>query len=224
MTILAKKIVGLFLVFAYSMSTQAFELLSEGAMGSVSAVSANSADEIISVAGSSAAGLRVDGDYESLPFQTSVRVEDYAKDDASEELNFALTREVDSWAQTLKQNVGSTPAAENLEIGYIDELPASSFQENAFVVRDEEFDRLILEPESMLERRQDKGIYDLGRIEQVVTQLRQNADSVEYVVRREMDFIANINASVSNNAPSIGSTYISNITGVSNVKISSVRD
>lgn len=202
-------------------TANSLELLSEGAMGSVSAVTANSAEEIISIAGSTAAGLRVDDEYETLPFQTEVKVDEYATDEVSEDLNYALTQEVDAWTQTLKQR---TEDPVNLEVGYIDELPESSFDEANFVVRDQEFDRLIFEPPVEEDSEQQGTIYELGRVEQALTKLEQNVDSVRYIIRREVDFVATIDASISDDTPSIGSGYISNLTSISNVKIASVRD
>jgi hypothetical protein len=213
------------LVCCMSFGVQAFELLSEGAMGSVSAVTANSAEEIISVAGSTAAGLRVDDEYEPLPFQTSVEIDEYATDEVSEELNYALTQEVDAWAQTLRQRNDEVAADNaNLEVGYIDELPASSFDESAFVVRDEEFERLIFEPSAASDSDQESTLYEIGRVEQTLTKLQQNADSVEYIVRRQVDFVAVVDAFISDNTPSIGSAYISNLNSISNVKIAAIRD
>lgn len=215
--------VFLFLAGTLSLSANAFELLSEGAMGSVSAVTANSAEEIISIAGASAAGLRVDDDYESLPFQTDVQIEEYATDETSEELNYALTQEVGAWAETLRQRTENAVPA-NLEVGYIDELPESSFDETAFVVRDDEFDRLIFEPDTLNENDQESAIFEIGRVDQTLTKLQQNVDSVQYLIEREVDFVANIDAFISDNSPSIGSTYITNLTSISNVKIAAIRD
>lgn len=226
MKIFSSFLIGkVFLVLAgtLSLSAHAFELLSEGAMGSVSAVTANSAEEIISIAGSSAAGLRVDDDYETLPFQTDVQIEEYATDETSEELNYALTQEVGEWAETLRQRTENSVSG-NLEVGYIDELPESSFEEAAFVVRDDEFDRLIFEPETLNENDQESTIYEIGRIDQTLTKLQQNVDSVQYIIERKVDFVATIDASISDDTPSIGSGYITNLTSISNVKIAAVRD
>ena len=212
-----------FIVFfaLYTYSSSALELLSEGAMGSVSAVTANSAEEIINIAGSTAAGLRVDDEYEALPFQTEVQIDEYATDEVSEDLSYALTQEVDAWTQTLKQRTEETV---NLEVGYIDELPESSFDESNFVVRDQEFDRLIFEPPVEEDSEQQGTTYELGRVEQALTKLEQSVDTVRYIIRREVDFVATIDASISDNSPSIGSGYITNLSSISNVKIAAVRD
>ena len=216
--------VFLFISAGLSLNAHSFELLSEGAMGSVSAVTANSAEEIISIAGPSAAGLRVDDEYETLPFKTDVQVDEYATDETSEELNFALTQEVGAWAETLRQRTDNIDSASALEVGYINELPESSFDETAFVVRDDEFDRLIFEPEALNNNDQENTIFELGRVDQTLTKLQQNADSVQYIIERELDFVSNIDAFISDNSPSIGSTYITNLTSISNVKIAAIRD
>lgn len=224
-TNLAKQLKALILltVLTVSQSVLAFELLSEGAMGSVSAVSANTAEEIVSVAGSSAAGLRVDDGYEILPFKTSVKVDAYAKDEVSDELDYSLVQEVDNWADSLRQKSEVSPVSA-FEIGYIDELPESSFDESSFIIRDEEFDRLIFEPEGSDAQDQEKTTYEIGRVEQTITKIEQRVDSVQYIVERKVDFVATIDAAISDDSPSIGSGYITNLTSISNVKIATVRD
>lgn len=206
----------------FNSAAMSFELLSEGAMGSVSAVSANTAEEIVNIAGPTAAGLRVDDGYEVLPFKTSVQVDASDKDEVSNEIGYSLVQEVDTWVDSLRQRselVDST----TFELGYIDELPASSFEESAFVVRDDEFDRVIFEPESN-RNDQESTTYELGRVEQVITKIEQKVDSVQYIIERKVDFVATIDAYISENGPSIGSGYISNLSGISNVTIATVRD
>lgn len=209
-------------LFTMSQLAVAFELLSEGAMGSVSAVSANTAEEIVSVAGSTAAGLRVDDGYEVLPFKTNVKVDEYAKDEVSNELDYSLIQEVDSWAGSLRQR-SEVAADQAFDVGYIDELPDSSFDEAAFIIRDEEFDRLIFEPKNENAQEQESTTYEQGRIEQTITKIEQRTDSVEYIVERKVDFVATIDASLDNER-SIGSGFITNLTSISNVKIATVRD
>ena len=217
------QILGLLACLFLSRAVFAFELLSEGAMGSVSAISANTAEEIVSVAGSSAAGLRVDDGYEVLPFKTSVQVDSSDTDEVSTELNFGLVQEVGLWADSLRQR-NEIITSTDFEVGFIDELPSSSFDESAFVIRDDEFERLIFEPESARQDGQDSTVYEIGKIEQTITKIEQNIDSVEYIIERKVDYVAILNSSISNDLPSIGSAYISNLTSVSNVRIAAVRD
>lgn len=218
-----RSISGLILCMSLSGLASSFELLSEGAMGSVSAVSANTAEEIVSVAGPSAAGLRVDEDYELLPFRVSVQVDDSDKDEVSMEQNYELTQEVDSWADSLRQR-SEIVTSSDFEVGYVDELPESSFDESAFVVREEGFEKLIFEPESSRNDGEESTSYEIGRVDQVITQIEQDVDSIEYIVERRVDFVATIDAYISTDTPSIGSAYISNLVGVSNVRIATVRE
>ena len=220
------KTIGLFLCLLLSRFVFAFELLSESAMGSVSAVSANTAEEIVNVAGSSAAGLRVDDGYEVLPFKVSVQVGLSETDEVSTDLSFSLVQEVDSWVENLTQR-NDIIESTNFEVGYVDELPLSVFDESAFVLRDEDFERLIIEPEhdrQIRQYEQETTIYEIGRIDQAITIIEQNVDSVEYIVERKLDFAATIDAFISDDSPSIGSGYISNLTSRSNVRIAAIRD
>lgn len=206
----------------FSVTVMGFELLSEGAMGSVSAISANTAEEIINVAGPTAAGLRVDDGYEVLPFKSSVQVEPSAKDEVSNEIDFSLIQEIGTWVDSLGRR-NEIVSSTDLEVGYVDELPESSFDESSFVIRDDEFDRVIFEPDANRSD-QENTIYEIGRIEQTIAKLEQKADSVQYIVEREVDFVATIDAFISRDTPSIGSGYISNLTSISNVTIATVRE
>lgn len=204
-------------------TVSSFELLSEGAMGSVSAISANTVEEIVGVAGPTAAGLRVDDDYESLPFQTSVSIEADDVDEVSEELEFALTQEVEQWAGSVRSKASSLELDPDAEVGYVDELPPSAFDDVVFLIRDDEFDSIIFEPNTTSP--EESTIYELGRIEQTVTVLEQNVDSVEYLVERRVEFAATIDAYIGDpNTASVGSGYISDLRSSSSVRIATVRD
>jgi len=205
-----------------SSSLFAFELLSEGAMGTVSAISANSAEDIVNIAGSTAAGLRIDDDYESLPFQSSVSVAEDETDEVSTELDFALTQEVETWAEGLRTQSSDVVSTES-KIGYVDVLPESSFDDAVFFIRDDEFDEIIFDPGSGTNE-EDSTVYELGRVEQSITLLEQNLDSIRYVVERRVEFAATIDAHLSDDTPSMGSGYISDLRSLSNVMIATVRD
>ncbi len=209
--------------FFLSGVAMSFELLSEGAMGSVSAISANTAEEIVNIAGPTAAGLRVDDGYEVLPFKTNVRVDSNEKDEVASELDFSLVKEVDSWSESLRQR-NEVITSSDLEVGYVDELPPSSFDESSFVIRDDDFDRIIFQPDDSSLKDQESTTYEIGRVEQAITKIEQKVDSVQYIVERKVDFVATIDAFISDDSPSIGSSYISNLTSISNVKIATVRD
>jgi hypothetical protein len=217
------KVLSLCSLTFLSASAMGFELLSEGAMGSVSAVSANTAEEIVNVAGSTAAGLKIDDGYEVLPFKVSVQVDASSKDEVSSELDFSLVQEVDTWVDSLRQR-SEIATSSVIEVGYVDELPPSSFDESSFVIRDDEFDSIIFEPDNANLNDQESTSYEIGRIEKTFAKIEQNADSVKYIVERKVDFVAIINSSVSDDSPSIGSAYINNLTSISNVNIATVRD
>ncbi len=216
------KVISLCSLSLLSGVAASFELLSEGAMGSVSAISANTAEEIVNVAGSSAAGLRVDDGYEVLPFKSAVKVDVSDKDQVSSELDFSLVQEVGSWVDSLRQRAEITTSSD-LEVGYVDELPPSSFDESSFVIRDDGFDSVIFESDTGRANDQESTTFEIGRVDQAFTKIEQNADSVEYIVKRTVDFVATIDASPDNQR-SIGSGYITNLTSISNVKIAAVRD
>ena len=195
-----------------------FELLSEGAMGSVSALSANSAEEIVSIAGSSAAGLRIDDDYESLPFQVDVVVEEYDLDEVSSELNFSLTKEVESWAQNLDSQ--SIAADANSEVGYIDVLPASVDADLSFIIP-EFTGPATFDPDSSGNERESDAV--AVNLDQTLELLGNNLETIETRIIRRIDFVATID-STPDDVPSVGSGYISNLSSYSNVKIAAFRD
>jgi len=203
---------------AFCSNVLSFELLSEGAMGSVSALSANSAEEIVSIAGSSAAGLRIDDDYESLPFQAEVLVDEFDLDEVSSELNFSLTQEVESWAQNLDtQNIA---ADANSEVGYIDVLPASVDSDLSFIIP-EFTGPATFDPDSDGNEEEVDSV--AVSLDQTLDLLSNNTETIETRVYRKIDFVATIDATP-DNVPSIGSGYISNLSSYSNVKIAEFRD
>jgi len=216
------RLLAVFLLSAQGSGVLAFELLSEGAMGSVSAVSANSAEELVSVAGSSAAGLTDDG-YEALPFEVEESLVGAQTDELTNDLEFSLTIEVDSWVENLRQREEDDA---NIEIGYVDVLPPSTFDDPGFVVPQtivpqEVIEEVVFAPE---EDEDDATVYQLGRIEQTVNIIEQRVDSVTYEVARYVERAATINANPFNDESSIGSGYISDLRSFSNVSISAIRD
>lgn len=189
-----------------------FELLSEGAMDSVSAVSAASAQDILNVAGSSAAGLS--DDYESLPFQTEVSISEFATDEVQTELNFALSLEVETWAEDLRQQGES-----QLDVGFVDELPPSSFDSDPFL-----FQPLgVIEINTGDEGDDKATIYQLGRLSQTIELLESGVDSVTYQVERYVERAATINSDPLGDG-SIGSGFISDLRAFSTVEIAAIRD
>ena len=226
MDILSQKqkntISGLIFFMGLSSAVSGFELLSEGAMGSVSAVSANSAEEIVSVIGSTAAGLTVDDDYDELPFQASATIqrsvaEGYEVEEVKSELEFALTQEVEGWVNNLTDKQGL-----DVEVGYVDELPLSAFEDNTdFVVQDIETESVIYD----FDLNDDSNtLYEIGRVDQTITVINSGVNSIEYIVERNIDRVATIDFyRLDDDTPSLGSGYITDLTSLSNVTIAQVR-
>jgi hypothetical protein len=217
-----RAILGLTAFMVLSGSVSAFELLSEGAMGSVSAVSANSAEDIVSVIGSTAAGLTVDDDYDELPFQVSASVQGVVMggdevDEAQSELEFALTQEVEGWVNSLTDKQGS-----GAEVSYVDELPSSRFEDNAeFIIQDVEFESVIFDSNL---NDDSNTLYEIGRVDQTITVINSGVDSIQYVVERRLERAATIDSfRLDDDTPSLGSGYISDLTSISNVTIAQVR-
>lgn len=194
----------------------AFELLSEGAMDSVSAVSAETAEDIINIAGAPAAGLTVDG-YESLPFQTRIRVESSDTDEVSDDLDYALVREVEGWADDLRERVGS-----GFEIGYIEELPQSDFDSglgfDGFV---EERDYSSSGPASY---DSDETRYEVSRIEQTFELLDVGADTISFRFERYIERAATVNADPFADGGSVGSGYITELRSSGSQTLTAIRN
>lgn len=221
-------ILGFAFCIALSGTVSGFELLSEGAMGSVSAVSANSAEEIVNVIGSTAAGLTIDDDYDELPFQVSSSVQNRFTrndgvtgsnevDEGKSELEFSLTQEVEGWVNNLTDKEGL-----GVEVGYVDELPSSTFEDNAeFVVSNIEFASVLFDANPNDE---NNTLYEIGRIDQTLTLINSGINSIEYIIERRLERAATIDAFISDdNTPSLGSGYISDLVSISNVSIAQVR-
>ena len=116
----------LFAVFPFQ-AVVAFEILSEGAMDSVSAVASGSAEDLLNIAGAPAAGLVVEG-YDALPFQSSE--ESGGSSNLDESLDSILINQIEDWAQERRESSGS-----GFEVGYVEQLPQSEpdveFEEGA---------------------------------------------------------------------------------------------
>jgi hypothetical protein len=217
MSNLFHRVSSLVLGAVMSSSAFSFELLSEGAMGTVSAVSADSVEEIVNIAGPTAAGLTVDDDYEELPFQSNIVIEDANPEEVTDQLEFSLTQEVETWANSV--NVQGPEV--NNAVGYIDELPPSEFEDSAFIQRDDEFDSIIFDSDDQ----EDEANFELSRIEDAFENLTQGLETIRFVVERKVDFVATIAPEPEEGqAPSVGSGFISDLTSISNVRIATVRD
>lgn len=190
-----------------------FELLSEGAMDSVSAVSAETAEDIINIAGSPAAGLTVDG-FEALPFSSRVTVAEDETDVVVDELDYELVQEVEAWADELRVRVGS-----GFEVGYVDELPQPRFETNIIF---DDTDGVI--ESSLGSDEEDETRYQVGRVNQTLELLNIGANTITYRVERYIDRSATIDADPFDDGRTIGSGYISELRSYGTVTQTAVRD
>ncbi len=209
---------GLFIVVQITFglpSVSAFELLSEGAMDSVSAVSAQSVEELINIAGSPAAGLS--DDYESLPFQTRIEVVEGSVDEVKTELDFELIKEVETWARVLREQ-----GERQLEVGFVDELPPAPIDIDPFVFEDQAI--IEFTPGGDGENDDDRTTFRQGRITQTFELLDSGVDSITTRFERYVESAATINANPGNSNTSIGSGFITDVRSTSTQTYSNYRD
>jgi len=204
------------LTSSLSLRVMAFELLSEGAMDSVSAVSADSAEDIINIAGSPSAGITVDG-YERLPFQTKIKVEVSDRDEVSDELDYELSKEVESWASDLRTRLG-----EEVEVGYVDELPQTP-QTDVVNIDFEDFSEIAIDAETSASNNEEMR-FEIGRITQTFQLLESTANSITYQFERVIDSTAIVNIAPSDDNNFAGSSYITDLRSSGVNTLSEIRD
>lgn len=210
-----KLLVSACLLAVLASGASAFELLSEGAMDSVSAVSAVSADELLNIAGSPSAGLS--DDYEALPFQTSVTVAEGDRDEVQTELDFALTQEVEAWAEDLRQQGEFA-----FEVGVVEQLPPTIIDPGVGLFQDESPLEFRVESDSGDDSRDT--LFQQGRITQTFELLNSGVDTITYRVERYVERAATINANPGNSNSSIGSGYISEARSFSTNTLTAIRE
>jgi hypothetical protein len=197
----------------------AVELLSEGALESVSAVAGESAEEILNAVGAPSAGLEIDDSFERLPFRARIEVGMDDIDDAAQTLDFALTQEVESWASDIRQRVGDT-----FEVSILDRLPLdeafTNFNANAFVDEGARLVEVFVGGESA----DDATSYQSSRVEQTLQLIDSGVDSIEYRFERYIELTATVDADPFDNGRTIGSGYISQLRSSGSVKLTRVRD
>jgi hypothetical protein len=197
----------------------AVELLSEGALESVSAVAGESAEEILNAVGAPSAGLEIDDSFERLPFRARIEVGMDDIDDAAQTLDFALTQEVESWASDIRQRVGDT-----FEVSILDRLPLdeafTNFNANAFVDEGARLVEVFVGGESA----DDATSYQSSRVEQALQLIDSGVDSIEYRFERYIELTATVDADPFDNGRTIGSGYISQLRSSGSVKLTRVRD
>lgn len=192
----------------------AFELLSEGAMDSVSAVSAGSAEDLLNIAGPTAAGLRVDDDYESLPFQVDVQVDVLDVDEVSEDLDFAFTQEVELWATELRRQ-----GDYDFEVGVAESVTPSDFEgvfEFVVPLQEDQF--------SIFDGGDGEDlIFEIGRIEQAITLQNSGLDTISVSIERFIERASTTDSRTFADR-TIGNGYLTNIRSSSNVTLTAIRD
>jgi hypothetical protein len=207
------------LVCLCSVRVFAVELLSEGALESVSAVAGESAEEILNAVGAPSAGLEIDDSFERLPFRARIEVGMDDIDDAAQTLDFALTQEVESWASDIRQRVGDT-----FEVSILDRLPLdeafTNFNANAFVDEGARLVEVFVGGESA----DDATSYQSSRVEQALQLIDSGVDSIEYRFERYIELTATVDADPFDNGRTIGSGYISQLRSSGSVKLTRVRD
>lgn len=187
----------------------AFELLSEGDMDSVSAVSNESAEDFLNIAGPAAAGLRAD--FEELPFEVDIAPGEIVRDEVSTELDFNLIQEVEEWAATLRRQDrldGEVGVFEQLPVDptALEFLPESVFFEN--------------QVEQILDLPRDEGgsvIFEVGRVDLDRQRSIAEGFSVRSSHERFMERAAFIDQRVDFEDPTFGNAFISNVRSTTNV-------
>lgn len=210
-----KQLLGAALVLGFAVPVAAFELLSEGAMDSVSAVSTYSSQDIINVMGSPAAGLRIEDGYERLPMVEGVRLEGYTIEDKSSELELTLSKEVEVWAESVREGASS-----DVRVGYVEVLPESSFQEIQQPVFDDasvaDFDAFVITSDS-------ETVFQVGRVDQAFALIDSGVDSITYSLKRFIEHTSTVNARPSDSREFMGSGFVSNLTSESRITIAGER-
>ena len=187
-----------------NLEINAFELLSEGAMGSVSATT----DLTIDTDKPNDPSSKDQSTFEQLPFQTSVKVEEYETDDVATVINFEVTSEVEAWANKLRVNTN-----EQFEIKTIDELPTSSFDLPEKVIQTE---NTGIEQVSIAGK---ENAYERGLVNQTASLVKSTENSVTFKVDSYVERAATINANPFQEAHSFGSTYITDLNSSSTITI-----
>ena len=191
-------IILLFILYGFSSKVLSFELLSEGAMGSVSA-STN-----FEVFVNDSASLSVDEDHEKLPFETNVTIEEQDTQEVSVDLNFALVEQVEGWAVKLREK-GNT----NFEVGAINDLPSAYF-DTSKVTLDQGNEQI----QSLTAIGGGEDNYQFGRVTQTVNLLKSTKNSASYELESFVERAATL-INPFQQQQSLGSTYLSNINSVS---------
>jgi len=185
----------------------AFEVLSEGAMGKVSAVSTDNVEDLINVNGPAAAGVEADTDYEKLPLDVSVSLEGEEAPDFTSELKQAVTKEVEAWADNLRERKGLDYITN--EIPVIDDIgPELTPEQVSSVVNDV---RLLRTPEDQEGRELEDTLYILRNSKNQVETETVASDHIIVSIQSQIDRVSDVNMRFTADSASLGSIYITGL-------------
>lgn len=207
-------------LFTFAVPVLAFELLSEGAMDSVSAISADSAEEIINAIGSTSAGLRVEDGFEQLPLTgEGVALEGYSVEDNSDQLELTLSKEVEVWAESVRE--GASLGVTEFKVGFVERLPPSIEQEYKVPTFD---DAVVLDFDAIIINSDAETSYQVGRVDQTFALIDSGVDSITYSLKRFIEHTSTENSRPDDSRDFMGSGYVTNLTSESNITIAGSRD
>ena len=193
-----------------SFPSYSFELLTEGAMDSVSAVSGpivtGSAfnDSVAKKnALSSRTQMTADG-YEKLPFETNNLLQPSDANEVSLDLDYAFTSEAENWAEKLRVDTD-----ERFEISVTDVVPFSKFE----VVNNNFFGDFSRDVRIIpIQGGPEDGEYQLGKLDQTIDTFFVEHNSISYEVNSHVDFAATINSQAyPEDGLSFGNVYLTDI-------------
>lgn len=190
----AKFLCSVFLLFSFVPVTYGFELLSEGAMESVSVRSGPILESRLSDS------ELADG-YEPLPINTSVKVNVSDTDEVSVDLNFVLTQEVESWANNVRDRGDIL-----FEVNTIDVLPSSDTYDFHFELGHAGIEILDAKGDET-----GRVTYQRGDTSHSTNIIDASINSITVEHSSYVERAATIDANPYQDGSSFGSTYLSDI-------------
>jgi hypothetical protein len=190
----AKFLCSVFLLFSFVPVTYGFELLSEGAMESVSVRSGPILESRLSDS------ELADG-YEPLPINTSVKVNVSDTDEVSVDLNFVLTQEVESWANNVRDRGDIL-----FEVNTIDVLPSSDTYDFHFELGHAGIEILDAKGDET-----GRVTYQRGDTSHSINIVDASLNSITVQGSSYVERAATIDANPYQDGSSLGSTYLSDI-------------
>lgn len=187
-----------------SIEAQALELLSESAMENVSGTLSHRVDE---------KPARDDG-YESLPFESKFTIEEGNTNEVSTVLEFSSVKEVDEWADKLRENRSASLQRDTIESLHRQQSNID-FTLPDLIEDGKPQEGVLLEVS--VSGNDEPADYLFGRVERSVAISEATANSIRVITESFVERAATINADAFQDGGSIGSVYISNIRSYSNI-------